>query len=80
MLEQPDELRYEFRIGPVGENGLLGCHKSIAILSGKIVAGTIIVVFAAEIEARAGPASGNEVRFAESLVLRPWKVWKPKNR
>jgi hypothetical protein len=58
LLEQTDELQYEFRIGPVEKNGLLGCHKSTAILSGKTLAGTIIVVFAAEIEAARSPSIG----------------------
>jgi hypothetical protein len=51
LLEQSDELRYEFRIGLVEGNGLLGCHELKAILSGKSVARTIIVVFAEEIQA-----------------------------
>jgi hypothetical protein len=51
LLEQTDELRYEFRIGLVEENGLLGCHESNAILASENVTRTIIVVFAAEIAA-----------------------------
>jgi hypothetical protein len=78
-----DALRYEFKVSLVEKNGLLGCHKSNAILFGKTVVGTITVVFAAEIEAVRRPSiiegEGNEVRLVESLVLKPWKVWKHRN-
>jgi hypothetical protein len=78
-----DALRYEFKVSLVEKTGLRGCHKLNAILFGKTVVGTITVVFAAEIEAVRRPSiiegEGNEVRLVESLVLKPWKVWKHRN-
>jgi hypothetical protein len=51
LLEQTDELRYEFRISLVEKNGLLGCDESNATRSGETVTRTILVVLAAELAA-----------------------------